>query len=330
MIQFEWIWVLLALPLPWLIRHLAPPAQREEGAALITPFMEDFVSLAEPQSVGVTSRWIQWLAILSWLLLVIAAARPQWLGDPVEVPTSGRDLMLAVDISGSMEAEDFALNGQAVDRLTATKAVAGEFIERRSADRLGLILFGENAYLQTPLTFDGKTLRTLLMESVIGLAGKKTAIGDAIGLAVKRLRDNASQSRVLILLTDGANTAGEVSPIKAAQLAADAGLKIYTIGLGADEIVVQSLFGQRRVNPSQDLDEDTLRQIAGATGGKYFRARDTAELEQIYRLLDELEPAEVEALSFRPVDALFYWPLGLALFLATALFLLTAVRGYGA
>jgi Ca-activated chloride channel family protein len=218
-----------------------------------------------------------------------------------------------------MEAKDFELNGQAVDRLTATKAVAGEFIQRREGDRLGLILFGENAYLQTPLTFDRQTVHTLLLESVIGLAGKKTAIGDAIGLAVKRLRDNASESRVLILLTDGANTAGEITPSRAAELSASAGLKIYTIGVGADEMVVRSLFGQRLVNPSQDLDEETLRDIAQKTGGRYFRARNTAELEQIYKLLDELEPVEIEALSFRPTEALFYWPLAAALLMALGL-----------
>ena len=237
---------------------------------------------------------------------------------------SGRDLMLAVDLSGSMEARDFELNGQAVNRLTATKSVAGEFIQRREGDRLGLILFGEQAYLQTPLTFDRATVHTLLMESVIGLAGKKTAIGDAIGLAVKRLQESTGDSRVLILLTDGANTAGEVAPIKAAELAASIGLKIYTIGVGADEIIVQSLLGHRRINPSQELDEKTLRAIADKTGAQYFRARNTRELEQIYKLLDKLEPVEAEALHFRPTSALFFWPLGIALLL-TALLVVTRV-----
>jgi Ca-activated chloride channel family protein len=281
--------------------------------------MEDFTDTTGSRPARFNSGWSVLVAAMAWLLLVTAAARPQWIGDPIELPASGRDLMLAVDLSGSMEAKDFELNGQAVDRLTATKAVAGEFIQRREGDRLGLILFGENAYLQTPLTFDRQTVHTLLLESVIGLAGKKTAIGDAIGLAVKRLRDNASESRVLILLTDGANTAGEITPSRAAELSASAGLKIYTIGVGADEMVVRSLFGQRLVNPSQDLDEETLRDIAQKTGGRYFRARNTAELEQIYKLLDELEPVEIEALSFRPTEALFYWPLAAALLMALGL-----------
>lgn len=330
MIRFEWIWAFLVLPLPLVIRYLMSPARTQRDAALRTPFIEDFEDIsAMGQSRG-QSWWALVLAVLAWVLLVTAASRPQWLGDPVDLPVSGRDLMLAVDLSGSMEAEDFILNGVAVDRLTATKAVAGAFIERRQGDRLGLILFGENAYLQTPLTFDLATLRTLLDESAIGLAGQKTAIGDAIGLAVKRLRDSGTKSRVLILLTDGANTAGEVTPARAADLAAGTGLKIYTIGVGADEMVVQSIFGQRRVNPSRDLDEETLRDIAQKTGGRYFRARDTRELEDIYGLLDELEPIEGEALRFRPVAALFYWPLAGALVLALLIIIarLAGVRGF--
>lgn len=326
MIQFEWGWVFLALPLPLLVRYVFPPARADRDTALRTPFMDDFDDLAQSRTARISAWWVWLAAILAWLLLLTAAARPNWVGEPVELPVSGRDLMLAVDLSGSMEARDFELNGRAVDRLTATKAVAGEFIGRRQGDRLGLILFGEQAYLQTPLTFDRQTVQTLLMESAIGLAGKKTAIGDAIGLAVKRLRDNASESRVLILLTDGANTAGEVAPVKAAELAAAIGLKIYTIGVGADEIMVQSLLGQRRVNPSQDLDEATLRAIADKTGAQYFRARNTEELDRIYQLLDNLEPVETEALSFRPTTSLFFWPLAVALLL-TGLLLASRIRG---
>ena len=326
MIQFEWVWVFLFLPLPLLARLILSPTQSDRGAALRAPFIEDFESVGDPQSIRFGSWWTLLLAIVVWLLLVVAAARPQWIGEPIELPVSGRDLMLAVDLSGSMEARDFELNGQAVDRLTATKAVAGEFIQRREGDRLGLILFGENAYLQTPLTFDRATVHTLLMESVIGLAGKKTAIGDAIGLAVKRLQKSVGESRVVILLTDGANTAGEISPLKAAELAANAGLKVYTIGVGADEVIVRSLLGHRRVNPSQDLDEETLRAIATKTNAKYFRARNTNELEQIYKLLDELEPVEAEKHHFRPTVALFYWPLGIALLL-TALLIVVRILG---
>jgi Ca-activated chloride channel family protein len=315
MIHFEWVWMWLLLPLPVLVRLLLPALPRETEAALRIPFMDDFRSYSTNTRTR-ASKLILILASLAWLGFVAALARPQWLGDPVEIPITGRDLMLAVDLSGSMQTEDFELNGKVVDRLTATKAVASDFIKRRNGDRIGLILFGRNAYLQTPLTFDRKTVRTLLDESVIGLAGKETAIGDAIGLAVKRLKDQKQDSRVLILLTDGANTAGKVSPIKAADLAAQYGLKIYTIGIGADAMWVRSFFGRQKVNPSADLDEKTLTAIAKDTGGRYFRARNTRELEKIYHLLDKLEPVKKDTQSFRPVKALFFWPLGASLILS--------------
>ncbi len=288
------------------------------------PFLDDFPS-EETRIIAAEKPWRLWLAAVAWILLVLASARPQWLGEPIEQAVSGRDLMLAVDLSESMSAQDFELQSQMVDRLTAIKAIATEFINRRVGDRLGLVLFGTQAYLQTPLTFDRKTVAALLDESAIGLAGEATAIGDAIGLAVKRLQKQQANSRVLILLTDGANTAGELSPLKAAELAASYKLKIYTIGVGADEMVVNSLFGARKVNPSQDLDEETLTAIAQKTGGKYFRARNTEELNQIYQLLDQLEPVEKDKQYFRPRAELYFWPLSLAL-LCVALITLQRVR----
>lgn len=315
MIHFEWPWLLLILPLPFLVRWLLPARLTAEQAALKVPFMDDFPA-AETKSVNQNQQWPLLLAALAWALLVLACSRPQWLGEPIEQAVSGRDLMLAVDLSGSMEVEDFMLNKRPVDRLTAIKSVATDFINRRVGDRIGLILFGTQAYLQTPLTFDRLTVMTLLNESAIGLAGENTAIGDAIGLAVKRLLNQPTDSRVLILLTDGANTAGEVSPLKAAELAAANKLKIYTIGVGADEMIVRSFFGNRKVNPSQDLDEDTLVKIAESTGGRYFRARSADELNNIYMLLDQLEPVEKDKQFFRPRTDLFYWPLALALLLS--------------
>lgn len=329
MIHFVWPWVLLALPLPWLVWRLMTPAATAREAALRVPFLQDF---AAPGGAAAglrpsARRWPLWLALLSWCLLVLAAMRPQWLGDYVHVPVSGRDLMLAVDLSGSMQEEDYVLNGQRVDRLTAIKAVAGNFIDHRVGDRIGLILFGTRAYLQAPLTFDRKTVKTLLDEAAIGMAGRATAIGDAIGLAVKRLLKRKEKDRVLILLTDGANTAGVVDPIQAAQLAAREGLKIYTIGVGADEELVKDfLFGLRKVNPSSDLDEKTLKTIAKETGGRYFRAKDTRALEQIYRELDKLEPVKSNSRQFRPRRALYYWPLGGALLIA-GLLLVPGLKG---
>lgn len=321
MIEFLWPWLLLTLPLPLLVRLLKPVPAGLQGAALIVPVAEDFQSVDAPSFRPGRSWWRWWLALLCWALLVLAAARPQLLGEPVPLPVSGRDLMLAVDLSGSMQEQDFLINQKPVDRLTATKWVAGEFIERRTGDRVGLILFGERAYLQAPLTFDRKTVRTLLDESAIGLAGQFTAIGDAIGLAVKRLRERDQKNRVLILLTDGANTAGEVDPMQATRIAAEAGLKIYTVGIGAEAMLVNSRFGRRQVNPSRNLDEKALRNIAELTGGQYFRARDTQEMEKIYAELDRLEPVTEEDLNYRPTKSLYMWPLSISLFLASLLVL---------
>ena len=316
MIHFEWIVLLWLLPVPWVLRYLLPPAHRAREAALKVPFYDELTTLGGGGAgTDGGSRPTQMLAYLAWALLVVAVARPQWLGEPVTLPASGRDLMLAVDISGSMEYEDLTLHGRQVDRLTVVKSVAGDFIQRREGDRVGLVLFGGQAYLQTPLTFDRTTTRTMLDEAAIGLAGTDTAIGDGIGLAIKRMRERPQESRVLILLTDGANTAGEVDPLQAAKLAAEEGVRIYTIGVGAEEARVRTLLGTRTVNPSADLDEKTLNAIADTTGGTYFRAKDTAALEAIYRQLDELEPTIAETQTFRPMIALYYWPLAFALLL---------------
>ncbi len=314
MIEFGWSWFFYLLPLP-LLAWLLPRANRQE-AALKTPSFNRLKRLSaelEPQSSRMLWRS---LVVLLWLALIIAGSQPKWVGDAITLPSSGRDLLLAVDISGSMGTEDMRLSGQMVTRLAAVKAVVGEFVERRRGDRLGLILFGSQAYLQAPLTFDRKTINTLLMETPLGIAGGKTAIGDAIGLSVKRLLDRPAANRVLILLTDGVNNVGEVSPIQAAKLAAQEGITIYTIGFGADEMEVSGLLFNRTVNPSAELDTETLTEIAGLTGGLYQRARSTAELASIYLALDELEPIEVEQETYRPEKSLFFWPLGGALVLS--------------
>lgn len=321
MIQFAWPWAFALLPLPLLLRWLLPAADSVEDAALRVPFIEDFQNQVATDQTRHLNKWLWLLAILAWCSLVVASSRPQWLGERVDIPISGRDLMMAVDLSGSMQVEDFEYNNRLLNRLQAIKLVASDFIQRRQGDRIGLILFGERAYLQTPLTFDLKTVNTLLLESAIGLAGDATAIGDAIGLAIKRLADTQKDNRVLILLTDGANTAGEVEPIKAAELAAEQGLTIYTIGVGADYIQQRGFFRNLR-SKNTALDEKALTAIAETTGGQYFRARNTDELGEIYRLLDKLEPVEQDSQSFRPVTALYYWPLSLALILAALISLL--------
>jgi len=315
-----WWWALFALPLPWLVRRFVPAEPLDREAALKVPAAREFADLA---GAGAPLKWKRFkLAALVavWLLCVLAAARPQYVGEPVALPTTGRDLLLAVDLSGSMEEQDFQLNGQWVDRLTALKAVADDFIARRVGDRVGLILFGREAYLQAPLTFDRTTVRTLLDEAFIGLAGKETAIGDAIGLSIRTLDDAGIEAgrRVVVLLTDGANTAGSIEPLKAAELAKQRDVTIYTVGIGADALTVRSFAGLRQINPSADLDEKTLTAIADLTGGRYFRARDTVEFAEIYTILDDLEPAQEEEEGFRPVNELFQWPLGAAVVVAAA------------
>jgi Ca-activated chloride channel family protein len=313
MIEILWPWAFSLLPLPLLIYILLPRFEQRD-AALYVPFYRSATSFdAQQLTAARRNFWQRFLLVLCWFGLVVAAAQPQFIGDPVELPTTGRDLMLAVDISGSMGTEDMVLNGQKTTRLAVVKDVIGDFVERREGDRLGLILFGSLAYLQTPLTFDRKTVRTLLVDTPLGIAGGKTAIGDAIGLAVNRLYDRPADSRILILLTDGQNNVGEVTPIQAAQIAAQEGVKIYTIGFGADELSVPGLLFNRTINPSSELDSKTLTEIAETTGGTFQRARDSRELVQIYEQLDRLEPIEQDVEVYRPVKSLYFWPLGLAL-----------------
>lgn len=334
MIELIWPAVLLALPLPWLAWRLLPPAQAEQSA-LRVPFFSSWQELQGGQRTSAArARLLSWLAlVLIWLCLLLAAARPTWIGASITLPMEGRDLLLAVDISGSMMIEDMRVGRNMATRVDAVKYVVGEFIQRRRGDRIGLILFGSQAYLQAPLTFDGVTVKRFLQEAQVGFAGKETAIGDAIGLSVKRLRERPTENRVLVLLTDGANTAGAVSPRAAASLAAENGIRIYTVGVGADELkqagLFGSSFGSRTVNPSRDLDEDTLQLIADSTGGKYFRARDPAELAEIYGLLDLLEPVDQDAATYRPRQSLFHWPLAAAFCLSGLLALSRLVRPRG-
>ena len=314
-LQFAWPWLLLTLPLPLVSLRLLPKAKADPAAALRLPFLQLLRGSALLHSRSRPAHWRRVLAILAWIALVLAAARPQILGETVEVPVTGRSLMLAVDISGSMVNADMQIQGRQVSRLVAVQALASDFLRRRVGDRVGLVLFGREAYLQVPLTLDRQTVAVLLGEAQVGLAGRETAIGDAIGLAVKRLRDQPEQNRVLLLMTDGANTAGAVDPLKAADLAAQEGVRLYTIGVGGDGLRLSTPFGTRRL-PATDLDEGLLRQIAEKTGGRYFRARDSAGLARIYTELDAIEPVSEDALSYRPVHELYAWPAGIALALS--------------
>lgn len=318
MFEFAWAWIFLLAPLPWVMRFILPPADNGEAAIKVS-FLKELEGLAGRRARARLPAWRQQAPFaLLWLCLLLAAARPQWVGEPLPIPATGRDLLVAVDVSGSMDYADMTWDGTEVSRLDLVKKLFGDFIEGRRGDRVGLILFGTRAYLQAPLTFDRSTVRIWLDEALIGIAGKDTALGDAIGLAVKRLRQRPAESRVLVLITDGANTAGEISPQTAAKLAAEEHVKVYTIGIGADpkQGGVAGLFG---LNPGLDLDEPALKAIAESTGGEYFRARNGEELQRISDSLDRLEPVEQKPTQARPAIALYSWPLLFALLVSVAL-----------
>ncbi len=305
--EFAWPWVFLLLPLPWMLRRWLRPAQ--PGQALHLPHPGLHLAAAERSNEG-GARF--WFLLLAWLCLLVAAARPQWVGPPQAQQRSGRALMLAVDLSGSMRTDDMQLGGQPVSRFGAVEAIAGDFISRRSGDEMGLIVFGSRAFLVTPLTYDLNAVRAQLQGAAVGLAGTETAIGDAIAVAVKRLASLPEQARVVVLLTDGVNNAGSIAPLDAAHAAKAAGVRVYTIGIGATEMRVPDFFGSRTINPSADLDEGMLRSMASQTGGRYFRATDSEQLADAYRAINALEPMPQQGPTLRPRHELFPWPLALA------------------
>ncbi|MBS3803721.1 MAG: VWA domain-containing protein [Oleiphilaceae bacterium] len=314
MLSLAYPWMLLLALLPLVAGLRRPVRQPVEAPALpVAHWLHELPGVS--RSGRSPSRWQKLVLTLAWLLLVVALARPQHLGEPVDLPVTGRDLLLAVDISPSMEERDMIIQQQRINRLQAVKYVLGDFIKQREGDRLGLLLFGSQAYIQAPLSFDHDTIGTLLNEAGLGMAGRATAIGDAIGLAVKRLRDRPQEQRVVILLTDGANTAGQLTPDKATEIATSAGIRIYTIGIGADVMTQRGLLGSQQVNPSRDLDEALLERIADQTDGQYFRARSLSELASIYDSINKLEPIELDGKRYRPVSELYAWPAGLALLL---------------
>lgn len=305
--DFAWPWVFALLPLPWLVRRFLRPAG--PGQALRLPH----ASLAWDLNGGdLTRRAMFWLLALGWLGLLAAAARPQLVGPPQAQTRSGRAMLLAVDLSGSMQMPDMMLGGKQLSRFGAVEAIAGDFISRRKGDELGLVLFGTHAYLVTPLTYDLSAVKAQLESAAVGLPGTETAIGEAIAIAVKRLAALPAQARVLILLTDGVNNSGNISPEEAARAAKAAGVRIYTIGIGANRMLVPGLFGNRVTNPSADLDADMLTAIAHETGGQFYRATDGNQLAEAYRAIDALEPIAQQSRPWRLRHELFRVPLVLA------------------
>ena len=305
----------IVLPLPLLVYLFGPAANQGRSPVLRIPDVSPYRAYLSTSVKKSSRHWLRIVLLaLAWLALVTAAARPQTYAESIGVPVTGRDLLMCIDISGSMRETDLYAGNTRATRMAVVKQVAQDFVERRAGDRIGLIMFGSQAYVQTPLTYDHKTVQHFLAEATVGLAGRSTAIGDAIGLGVKRLRDRPEASRVIILLTDGANSAGVVDPVEAAQVAASNQIRIYSIGVGSDAgtDIFNGAFGTQR----SELDETTLRAISDATGGQYFRARNQQELANIYREIDRLEPTEKEEQEFRPLDELFAWPLALALLLS--------------
>jgi len=314
MITFIWPWAFCLLPIPFFAWRYLTPVNPGAGGALKVPFFSALsANNVHTSSTGGTRWWRLILASIIWTLLVSAAARPSLVGPGVPLPVEGRDIMMAIDLSGSMDEQDFAVNGRLSTRLGVVKDAADAFIERREGDRVGLVLFSDRAYLQAPLTFDREVVRDLLDEAQVGLTGQKTALGDAIAIAAKRLKDRPQEGRVIVLLTDGANNAGVMKPAKAATLAKELGIRVYTIGVG--------------LGYSRDLDEGTLKKIAATTGAKYFRATDVKGLAQVYRAIDQLEPVDGDPIHVRPERALYYWPAGLSLTLAALFALLVTIPG---
>ncbi|TEW53310.1 VWA domain-containing protein [Psychromonas sp. RZ22] len=323
MFEFSYLWVFLLLPMPLLIRFFLSP-KKQTFTQIWIPLAEGLQQEKSAKTNPLLSVFIPWLL---WILLLATIAKPIWLDEPIRIQQQSRDMILSLDLSGSMQEVDMPLNGQTVNRLTLVKSIVKDFVKEREGDRLGLILFADHAYLQTPLTFDLNTISTMVDETQIGLVGNQTAIGESIAMAIKRFVENKNEQRVLILLTDGANTAGNINPIAAAQQAAKNNITIYTIGIGADEMMKRTFWGNQRVNPSADLDEKTLTEIASLTNGQYFRARNQEDLQKIYNTINKLQPVNSDVLEFRPEKNLFFWPLSLALFILLIVVLSLKIRG---
>lgn len=313
MLEFAAIWAFLLLPLPLVLRRILPP-HREPRPGVQVPFLGRMAALTgrKPEAGSATAAagpFPTAVLLLSWILIVAAVARPQWIEQPVTRTVPTRDLLLAVDLSGSMEAEDFTdPEGRRTDRLTAVKLVLDDFLSRREGDRVGLIFFGSAPFVQAPFTEDLSVLRTLLDEAQVRMAGPQTMLGDAIGLAVNVFDSAETEDRVLVLLTDGNDTESRMPPARAAAVARDRGITIHTVAVGDPEAV-----GEDR------MDEETLRSVAESTGGGYFRAMNREEMENVYRKIDAMRTRDIETVSHRPRRDLFHWPLGAGLGLCFAL-----------
>jgi Ca-activated chloride channel family protein len=307
--QLEYPWLLAVLPVPLLIWWLVP-AYREETTAIRIPFFGEVADAAGvvPTQGSVVPRknWVQrLLAPLCWLLIVLALARPQFVEPPITKTEPQRDLMLALDLSQSMDTRDFRdPAGQQEARVDAVKQVVSDFVKRRQGDRVGLIAFGDAPYPLVPFTLDHLTVQTMIGSALPGMAGPRTALGDAIGLAIKMFADSKAPEKVLVVLTDGNDTASKMPPDRAADIASQNSIVVHTVGIGDPD-----------AEGEDKLDVGVLQKIASATGGRYFFGQDQSQLAEIYATLDKITPANQKTLSWRPKIELFSYPLGAALLL---------------
>lgn len=325
MFQLTMPWVLSLLVVPILVWFLVKKAPETIGSAVKLPFFHELSPLVYRQSEALPAKKVFGLFCLIWALLVFAASNPIWVGDPIPFERNGRNLMMVLDLSGSMEVEDMVNKGEAVTRLSVVKEAAKQFVHARKGDKIGLILFGSHAYLQTPLTYDHHNVLMRIADAEAGLAGNTTSIGDALGLAVKYLQSVPKKGRVIILLTDGVSNSGVLTPLKAAELAAEDEIKVYTIGLGIDEALSQRVFFMDP-RAGSDLDEETLKAIAQKTGGQYFRATDAQSLQAVYKKINALETLTQQGPTLRPQHQYYPWPLGLALVLLLTFFFVQMVQ----
>lgn len=313
MISLSFPWALLMLPLPLFVWLLVPP-YRDRMPSLRVPFFNQIVEATGSEARSgsfIRSRTVlqNVSAFVIWCLLVLSASQPEMVGEPVEIEKSARDLVIAIDISGSMDAVDFASpDGQHKQRLAGVQEVVEQFVSRREGDRIALIVFGSKAYVQAPLTSDLATVSQLLKQTEVGIAGPHTALGDAIGLAIRTFEASEIDQRLLILLSDGTDTGSRMSPINAAQIAGSRGIEIDTIAVGDPSATDEN-----------KVDIDTLKAIAAQTSGNFFFAADEAGLHQVYQRIDELSPRAVKKLSFRPRQSLSHLPLGAATGLGLAM-----------
>ncbi len=301
------LWALALLPLPLVLR-LILPAARAESVALRLPMLQRLAGTgAPPPEVPRPGRLRTALAVIAWLLLVLAIAAPVRIEPPITRDTSGRDILLALDLSGSMETQDMAgPDGAKVSRLDAARAVLKDFIGRRKDDRIGLLVFGSAAFILAPFTDDHTVLLALLDETTPRMAGPQTMIGDAIGLAAQSFEKAQVTGRLLVLLTDGNDTGSRVAPHRAAEIAAQLKIRIHTVSLGDPAAVGEAA-----------LDIPALEDIAKTTGGAHFHAADPGALAEVYRRIDAMEPTPAQSVSWRPRVPLFVWPLaGFALIAA--------------